>query len=705
MKARPLALGIVLVVGACGEAPPQVETPPQANPPVATSLAATSANVDESAMDKSTAPCQDFYQYACGSWIKNTPIPKEESSWSRSFDVVQQKNEVVLREIAEDLAKGAGPKDTVYGKELGDFYAACMDESAIEALDAKPLAPMLKRIDAMKSVKDFAAIVGSMHEIGASPAFWFDSGQDAKDATAVIGIVGQGGLGMPERDFYVKPDDAMKDVAKKYLTHVEKTLILAGEKPADAPAHAARIYAIEYDLATASLPAAELRDPQKTYHRLDRKGLINAAPKFVWSEYFDKVGGPSVTALNVQVPEFFAALDRLMGESACGVADKKACKTTKGFPVEDWRTYLRYHYVSWASRTLSKRFVDESFVYEQVLGGAEELPPRWKRCVRLENDEMSEAVGRPFVQKTLGPTGKETTVGMVKAIEAIMQGRLAAMPCMDPPTRAKAIEKLGAIANKIAYPDRWRSYDGLVVDRHDLFGNRVRAASFENKRRLAKIGKPLDRNEWEMPPAIVNAYYDPQMNEIAFPAGILQPPFYSNTASLATNLGSIGMVIGHELTHGFDDEGRQYDAKGNLASWWTPAVGEEFEKRAACVEKQFDGYIAVGDVHLQGKLTLGENIADLGGLRIAFAALEKELAGKPQTPDAFTPEQQYFIGFAQAWCTNTREARMRTDAKTDPHSPPRFRVDGPLSNIPEFAQAFSCPANSPMVRKDRCEVW
>jgi putative endopeptidase len=705
MKARPLALGISLFVVACGEAPPPVETP-VAPPSTGTPAPASGlTSVDEAAMDKSVPACTDFYQYACGSWLKNTPIPKEESSWTRSFDVVQQRNEIVLREIAEGLAKGEGPKDTPYAKQIGDFYAACSDESAIEANDAKPLAPVLKKIDEVKTPKDLAALVGVMHAAGAGPAFNFDSGQDAKDATQVIGIVSQGGLGLPERDYYVKPDEKMKEVTKKYVAHVERTLVLAGEKPADAARHAPRIYAIEYDLATASMPAADLRDPQKTYHRIERAGLIKAAPKFVWSEYFDKVGGGGVTALNVQQPEFFVTLDRLMSESACGVADKKACKVTKGFPVDDWRAYLRYHYVSSVSRSLSKRFVDESFSYEQALTGAEVLPPRWKRCVRSEDDLLGEAIGRAFVQKTLGPTGKETTVGMVKAIEAVMKDRLAQMPWMDPPTRARAIEKLGAIANKIAYPDKWRSYDGLVIDAKDHFGNRERAAGFETRRRLAKIGKPLDRTEWEIPPAVVNAYYEASMNEIAFPAGILQPPFYSNGATLATNFGSIGMVIGHELTHGFDDEGRQYDAKGNLAEWWTPGVSAEFEKRAACVVKQFDSYISVGDVHLQGKLTLGENIADLGGLRISLAALEKQLEGKPPVHEAYTPEQQFFLGYAQEWCTNMREEMLRMLAQVDPHAPGRYRVNGPLGNLPEFAKAFSCPAGSAMVRADHCEVW
>jgi predicted metalloendopeptidase len=748
--------GVAATSLAACETPVPPNDPHTAPTATATATASASASaprgtnpgdVDESAMNPQVSPCDDFYQNACGGWLKNTPIPAEESSWTRSFDVIQQSNEKLLREIIEQDAK-APPADQPYSKAIGDYYASCVDEDAVEKLGTAPLEPYFKAIDKVKDAKSLAILLADFHRKGIGAFFDFDSGQDFKDATLVIGQLTQSGLGMPDRDYYLKDDPKMKALREKYEAHLGKLLVLAGEKEADARTHATAVMAMETALARLSMSTEDQRDPQKIYHRLERTGLEKKAPAFPWAAYFKAIETPDVTALNVAQPEFFRAVGALMEASpslqckddkAAKAGDKKvagdkkagdkagdkkagdkagdkkaadepkeepvvACPSQpKKFPTADVKAYLRVRVLDALARTLPKRFLDESFDLERAFTGAEELPPRWKRCVRAIDRAMGEAVAVPFVKKVLGDEGKADVRQMVQNIEAAMGDRLGAIQWMDDSTRAKAREKLAAITNKIAFPDKFRNYDALVIKRGDAMGNRLNAIAFEARRRLAKIGKPLDRSEWFFPPQTVNAAYDPSLNEMQFPGGILQAPFYARKASAAMNYGAIGMVIGHELTHGFDDEGRQFDAKGNLTDWWSPAVGKEFDQRASCVEKQFDGFVVAGDTHLKGKLTLGENIADLGGLRLTFAAWKK--VATPVPADAkYTADQQFFYGFAQAWCTNIRDELLQLFATTNPHSPPQYRVNGPLSNMTEFREAFQCK-DGPMVRKDRCEVW
>jgi putative endopeptidase len=722
------AAGIVLgaLVG-CEEPQPVVPTTPvptvvpgATTAPVAAGPALLS--VDEAALDKSVPACTDFYQFACGSWSRATPIPADKPSWTRSFDVIQERNENELRAILERYAAGQG-KDEPNAQKLGDFYAACVDEGAIEKAGLGALKADFDAIEKIKTAKDLIPVLASLHGRGVPAGFAFESQQDFKDATQVIAAVSQAGLGMPDRDYYLKSDEATAKIRAAYVEHVARMFVLLGEKPEVARAAAATVLRFEHALASASMSREERRDPQKIYHRLERDGLAKAAPDFAWRDYFAKLGVADVAAINVAQPDFIKGFDALLLAGApCVVdapvegADKAAAKgkpaavkgcaaPAKKFPAAEWKTYLRWHTVRAAASSLSTRFVDERFQFERALTGAEKLPPRWKRCVRAADDALGEALARPFVAKMLGAEGKAATKQMVVNLEQALSEDIEHLAWMDAETRKKAHEKLTAIANKIGYPDAWRSYDALAVDRGDYLANRIHAAAFEVKRDLGKIGKPLDRTEWEMTPPQVNAYYEPSMNEIVFPAGILAPPFYSIGATRAANYGGIGMVVGHELTHGFDDEGRQFDAKGNLLDWWSKSVGDEFDRRASCVEKQFDGYVAVGDTHLKGKLTLGENIADLGGLRIAFAAMKKELAQRPEPAASFTPEQQFFLGFAQAWCTNQRPEYALLMAKNNTHSPPRFRVNGPVSNMAEFAEAFQCKPDAPMMRKDRCEVW
>ena len=728
------AAGVALgaLVG-CGEPPPVVPTTPlptvapsASAAPVATGPALMS--VDEAALDKSVPACTDFYQFACGSWIKSTPIPADKASWTRSFDLIQERNEAELRAILERYAAGQG-KDEPNAQKLGEFYGACMDEAAIEKAGIGALKADFDAIDRIKTAKDLIPVLASLHGRGVNAAFAFESQQDFKDATQVIAAVSQAGLGLPDRDYYLKGDEATAKIRAAYVDHIASMFGLLGDKPEAAKAAAATVLRFEHALAESSLSHEARRDPQKNYHRLERAGLEKAAPSFVWSDYFTTLGAFDVSAINVAQPEFIKGFDALLLAGAPCVADApsegaakvaeakpaaakgkpaavKGCAApAKKFPAAEWKTYLRWHTIRAAAGSLSSRFVDERFRFEHTLTGAEKLPPRWKRCVRAVDGALGEALAQPFVAKMLGAEGKAATKQMVQNLEHALSDDLDHLAWMDAETRKKAHEKLSSIVNKIGYPDAWRSYDALVVSRGDHLGNRLRSDAFETKRELGKIGKPLDRSQWQMTPPQVNAYYDPSLNEIVFPAGILASPFYSNGATRATNYGGIGMVIGHELTHGFDDEGRQFDAKGNLVDWWSKSVGAEFERRASCVEKQYDGYIAVGTTHLKGKLTLGENIADLGGLRIAYAAMKKEQAASASPPASFTPEQQFFLGFAQAWCTNQRPEFTELMAKNNPHSPPRFRVNGPVANLPEFAEAFQCKPDSPMVRKERCEIW
>jgi putative endopeptidase len=644
--------------------------------------------IDATAIDHAVSPCQNFYKFACGNWISKNPIPPDRGRWTR-FDSLADLNLDRLRGILEAAAAGTDPAT----RKIGDFYASCMDEAGIEAKGLAPLAPELARIDALTGAAGLPALLAHEHQTGVRAFFAFRSTQDNADATQVIADVDQGGLGLPDRDYYLRTDDVSVELRNAYRRHVANMFKLLGEEPAAAERDADGVLAIETDLAKASLDRVKRRNPKNLDHKLPRAELAALAPRFAWDDYLAEVGQGSFESLNVGWPDFFKGFDGVLAD-----ADLAALKA-----------YLRWHLVSAAAPSLPKAFVAERFDFQgRILGGAKEDRPRWKRCVEQTNRLLGEDLGRAYVAAAFGPKTKDATLAMIRSIEAAYEADIATLDWMTPDTRAKALVKLKAIANKIGYPDKWRDYSALDVVRGDALGNAMRAQGFEFRRVLAKIGQPVERGEWGMSPPTVNAYYSSRYNDINFPAGILQPPFYDATLDLAANYGAIGSVMGHEMTHGFDDQGRQYDGSGNLRDWWTPADAAAFEERAACLVKQYGDFTAVGDLKVNGRLTLGENIADNGGVRLAYAALEKALAGATPPPvDGLTAPQRFFIAFAQTWCGSATDQDARRRALTDPHSPGEFRVNGVVVNQPAFGRAFSCPAGSPMVPPPEkiCRVW
>jgi len=645
---------------------------------------------DTANLDKTCKPCDDFYQFAMGGWMKSNPIPPEYSNWG-TFTQLADRNQQNLRQILEDAASAKAALGSNEQK-IGDFYASCMDTTAIEAAGTKPLEPGLARIASFKTISDLPAVAEYLHSTGVGGFFRFNSTQDAKDSTQVIGAAFQGGLGLPEREYYLKEDDKSKQLREAYTKHVAKMLELLGHSADQSAAEAATVLKIETALATASMKNTDLRDPDKTYHKLMLADLRALTPNFSWEAYFKAVGHPELKEINVGQPDFFKALDAQL--------------TTT--PLDDWKTYLRWHLVHSAAPGLPERFVAEDFAFSgKTLTGAKENQPRWKRCVQATDRALGEALGQIYVQKYFPPEAKARALEMVHNLIAALRDDLQTLSWMGPETRAQATAKLAAFALKIGYTDKWRDYAALQVDRRSYAENQLRGAEFDFARRLNKIGKPVDRTEWGMTPPTVNAYNNSSMNEIVFPAGIMQPPFYDPKADDAVNYGGMGAVIGHEITHGFDDHGSKFDSKGNLKDWWSANDLKNFKERAACVSDQFDGYVVDGDLHQNGKLVLGESIADLGGLTIAYAAYEKSLAGKPRPPekDGFTPEQRFFLGWAQVWGANQRLEYSRLMANTNPHPLPRFRGNGPLSNMAEFAKAFGCKKGEPMVREQPCKIW
>jgi putative endopeptidase len=644
--------------------------------------------IDPAAIDHAVSPCQNFYKFACGNWIKNNPIPPDRGRWTR-FDSLTELNLAKLRGILEAAAAGTDPAT----RKIGDFYASCMDEVGIEAKGLAPLAPALARIDELTGAAGLPAQLAQQHQLGLRAFFSFRSTQDNADATKVIGEADQGGLGLPDRDYYLRTDEKSVELRNAYRRHVAAMFKLMGGDPAAAEHDADLVLAIETELAKASLDRVKRRDPKNLDHKLRRDELAGLAPRFAWDDYLAAVGQGSLETLNVGWPDFFRGFDGVLA------ADDPAAL----------KAYLRWHLISGAAPLLPKAFVEERFNFQgRVLSGAKEDRPRWKRCVEQTNRLLGEELGRAYVAAYFGSKTRDETLAMVRSIEASYADDIASLDWMTPDTKAKALAKLEAIANKIGYPDKWRDYSALDIVRGDALGNVLRAQGFEFRRQLAKIGKPVDRGEWYMPPPTVNAYYSSRYNDINFPAGILQPPFYDATRDAAANYGAIGSVMGHEMTHGFDDQGRHYDGAGNLKDWWTPADASAFEARAACLVGEYGDFTAVGDLKVNGRLTLGENIADNGGVRLSYAALENALKGAVPPPvDGLTVPQRFFVAYAQSWCGSATEQDERRRALTDPHSPPEFRVNGVVVNQPEFAKAFSCPAGSPMVSPPEkiCRVW
>jgi putative endopeptidase len=641
-------------------------------------------------MDMTANPCLDFYQYACGTWMVKNPIPPDQSSWE-TFGKLADRNRAVLHGIL-DKASVDDPKRSAVDQKIGDFYASCMDEQVIDKLGTQPLDPELKRIDAIASKNQIVDALVHLHPLGVGIFFNFSSEPDAKNSMQMIAGVDQGGLGLPDRDYYLKDDPKSVKLRQQYVAHVQKMLELLGEPPAQAASNSQAVLRIETELAKGSLDRVARRDPNQTYHKMSVKDLAALAPSIDWPKYFSGIGAPAFTDLDVSVPEFFKTLNTVLN----------------GATVADLKIYLRWHLVHSEATFLPKAFVDENFhFYGQTLTGAKQLEPRWKRCVEATDGDLGFALGQKYVEQTFPPDAKARVLSMIHEIEAMLGQDIQSLQWMTPATKEQALVKLRAVTNKIGYPDKWRDYSSVKIVRGQAVGNDERATEFEVHRVLGKIGKPVDRSEWNMTPPTVNAYYSPLENNINFPAGILQPPFFDNRMDAAVNYGAIGSVMGHELTHGFDDQGRQFDAQGNLRNWWTPEDAKEFEKRAECFIKEYSAFTPVDDVHLNGKLTLGENGADNGGVRLAFMALMKSLEGKPQPAkiDGFTPQQRFFLAWGQAWCQNIRPEASRLRAQTDPHSDGRDRVNGVVGNMPEFGEAFACHAGQSMIHAPACRVW
>lgn len=668
-------------------APPVATEAPKAGPP-AVDRSMEDVGLDSAALDRSIDPCTDFYQFACGNWLAKTPIPPDKPAWSRSFSVISDHNEAALHQILEDAA--AGKTDDAVSKKIGAYYGACMDEGAVEAARTKPLDPLFKLVKSVRDEKSLAKVVTELHRRKIWALFDVSDTQDFKDATKVIAEIDQSGLGLPDRDYYVKDDDKSKDLRKKYEEHVEKMLRLAGLAPKDAKAAVIDVMRIETALAKASKTRVERRDPSTMYNRLDREGVAKKAPRFTWDDYFKGIGFPGLKEINVTAPLFLEAVNGLMGE------EKPAA----------WQHYLSWVVVRSTGPLLPKAFVDQSFSFEAALTGQKEQRPRWKRCVAATDAALGDLLAQPYVKTNFTPESKEATQRYVKEIVKAFAGVVAKLDWMDAATKAKAHEKLESMAYLIGYPKKWETYD-FDVKTKALLENALAARGWDLKRHLNKVGKPVDREAWQMSAPTVNAYYEAQLNQMVFPAGILQPPFFSAKAHIPVNLGGMGMVVGHELTHGFDDQGAQFDAKGNLSNWWSEQDVARFKTKTDCVADQYGGYEALPGVKLNGKLTLGENIADGGGVKLAFYAYRamRKDAAEVIKAGGFNEDQQFFLGVGQAWCFKQSEEMARMRVQVDPHSPSRFRVNGPLSNLPEFAEAFSCKAGTEMRRANACGVW
>jgi putative endopeptidase len=669
---------------------PSVSTFAQSAPDGPITSLPYSPSLDLTSMDKTAEACMDFYRYACGGWEQKNPIPADQSSWS-VYGKLHDENLHFLWGLLNEVSVARLDR-TPSEQKTGDYFASCMDESAIDVAGADPIQPALDRVAKLTKTKDAARLTAWLHLTGTDNAiFRFASEQDFANSSQVITTADAGGLGLPDREQYLKTDAKSKDIRSAYRAHLARMFELLGDSHQTASANADTVLAMETDLARSSLKSEDRRDPHKVYHKMTLAQLKKIAPNFDWPVYLETLDVPVEAAINVAQPAFFKKLNIMLGKRS----------------LADWKTYLRWKIVDAQAANLSRPFVQANFdFFSTKLRGIEKMPPRWKTCVRAVDRDLGEALGQVFAKRTFAAETKQRAADMTKAIERAMETRIATLDWMSASTKAAALEKLRTLVNKIGYPDKWRDYGALEVRRGDHFGNVQRSQTFESKRQVAKVGKPVDRNEWEMTPPTVNAYYSPQMNDINFPAGILQPPLFDPKLDDAPNFGNTGATIGHELTHAFDDEGRQFDAKGNLRDWWTKKDADEFTKRTSCIVDQYSGYTVIDDIKINGKLTVGEDVADLGGTIIAYLAWKATTANQKLEPvDGFTPEQRFFIGYAQWACTNARPEILRLRALTDPHSPVRYRINGVVANMPEFAQAFMCKPGQPMVREKPCKVW
>jgi len=641
-----------------------------------------------SSMDPSADPCQDFYRYACGGWLDTTERPADQARWVRSFSVINERNQQVVRGLLEDAA--ADPAGTPARRRIGEYYSACMDEAAVDAAGTAPLAPWLERIEGVEDAGSLMRVTGELFRIGVEPLFGIATIADFAQPDTNIAFTFQGGLGMPERDYYVSEDETKRELLEKYEAHVARMLGLLGED--DTAAKAERIVAFETALAEMSRPATEMRQMEKLYNRMEVSGLQELTPDLPWDAFFSAAGHPQVEAMSVATPEFFEGLEPLIAETSW----------------QELRTYLRWHLVNETAPLLPARFVEADFeFFGRELSGQPEIQPRWKRCVNATEGALGEDVGKLYVAERFAGDSKEIATEMIADIQTAFAGALPELSWMDEGTRGVAQEKADAVTDKIGYPDTWRDYSDVETAPEAHFANSLAAREFAFDFEMAKIGEPVDKSEWGMTPQQVNAYYNPLYNEIVFPAGILQPPFFDRTFPAAMSYGAIGAVIGHELTHGFDDSGRKFDPEGRLRDWWDPAAVERFEERAQCVRDLYSGYQVEDGVFVNGELTAGENIADIGGLKQAHAAYElwEGRHGAPDLDTDLTSEQVLFVAFGQVWCSLVSEEFERMQVTVDSHSPGRFRVIGPVSQNPDFAEAFSCEAGDPMAPADRCQVW
>jgi putative endopeptidase len=643
-------------------------------------------------IDKNVDPCVDFYQYACGNWIKNSEIPVDRAAW-QSFSELDESNLQIDKGILEKAASGGAARNPI-DQKIGDMYGSCMDEKAADARGIEPLKPELARVAAVKDKQGLIDELAHLHMVGGSSLFSFYSNSDLHNADQVIAYLDQGGLSLPDRDYYVKDDADKVEMRKHLIEYATELFTLAGQNSQQAASSAEQVLLVETLLAADSMDRTKRRDPKNRDHKMTRDEALAMAPDFYLNRYFTAVGAPNFNALNVVNPDFFRQVDGVVGS----------------LPLDTLKTYATWHVLRAASPWLSQPFVDANFKMRQALTGQKQIQDRWKRCVDLVDGSLGEALGQRYVELTFGAEGKQRMLKMVDALEKSLDEDIQGLSWMSDDTKKQAKVKLQAIRNKIGYPDAWRDYSSVDIKPDDLLGNVRRTTEFEAKRQIAKIDKPLDRKEWGMTPPTVNAYYSGSFNEIVFPAGILQPPFFDKTMDDGVNLGGIGLVIGHELTHGFDDQGRKFDPQGNLRDWWTEQDGKEFETRVSCVADEYSNFVAVDTMKLNGRLTLGENTADNGGARIALAALEHMIAddktGKEgQKIDGYTPEQRFFLGFGRVWCEKQRPEFLRMQVSTNPHSPGKYRVNGVVQNMPEFQKAWGCKTGQPMVAENACHVW